>query len=111
MRLNKVDFLLSLAAKAGRIVSGQTKVLDAVRSGKACLCIVTGDASDNTKKRLADKCSFYEIPLYIYGTSEQTGHVIGKDIRSCVALTDPGLAGQIKLKLEEMSVDGENEDI
>ncbi len=110
MRLSKTDFMLSLAAKAGKTVSGETGVLNAVRSGKAFLCIVTEDASDNTKKKFRDKCSFYEVPFYIYGNREQTAHVIGKDVRSSVAVTDINLANQIILNLEEMSADGEDQD-
>ena len=110
MRLNGAEFMLSLAAKAGKVYSGETAVENAVKSGSACLVIVSADASDNTKKKFRDKCSYYEIPFYIYGTKETIAHAIGRQMRSSVAVTDYNLAGQISKKLEEMSVHGENQD-
>ncbi|MCR5651269.1 MAG: ribosomal L7Ae/L30e/S12e/Gadd45 family protein [Lachnospiraceae bacterium] len=102
--------MLSLAAKAGKTVSGETAVLNAVRSGNASLVIISTDASDNTKKKFSDKCSYYGIPHYEYGTKTGIAHVIGKEVRSTVAVTDPNLGGRIRMKLEEMSVDGKDQD-
>ncbi len=111
LRLSETEFLLSLAAKAGKTVSGETAVLNAVRSGSAYVVIISTDASDNTKKKFSDKCSYYEVPRYIFGTKEGIAHAIGKEFRSTVAVTDPGLGAQIQKKLEEMSVDGKDQDI
>ena len=111
VRLSETGFLLSLAAKAGKTVSGETAVLNAVRSGSAAVVIISTDASDNTKKKFCDKCSYYGIPRYIFGTKEGIAHAIGKEIRSTVAVTDPGLGAQIRKKLEEISADGKEQDI
>lgn len=40
-----------MAMRAGKLVTGDETVLKAVRSGKAKLVLVAGDASDNTKKK------------------------------------------------------------
>ena len=111
MKLNGAEFMLSLSAKAGKAVSGETSVEKAVRAGKAHIVIVSSDASDNTKKKFRNKCSFYEIPIYIYGTKESLAHAIGKDVRSSVAVTDRGLAGQIIKKLNELDVKPETGDV
>jgi ribosomal protein L7Ae-like RNA K-turn-binding protein len=78
------------------LVSGEFQTEDAVKNGSAVLVIVAEDASENTKKLFKDKCSYYEVPVYMYGTKESLGRAIGKDLRSSLAITDAGLAQAIE---------------
>ena len=82
------------------LVSGEFQTEDAVKSGKALLVIVAEDASENTKKLFHDKCSYYEVPVYVYGTKQSLGGAIGKDLRSSLAVTDQGLAQAIEKTLK-----------
>lgn len=100
MKQNKTLSLLGLATRAGKVVSGEFSAENAVKSGKAALVIVAEDASDNTKKLFSDKCSFYKIPVYQYGTKETLGHAIGKAMRASVAVLDEGFAKAIITHLE-----------
>lgn len=102
MKQNKINGLLSLAARGRNIVSGEFSVESAVKDGSAMLVIVAQDASDNTKKLFRNKCSFYEVPHFTYGTKEELGHSIGKQMRSSIAVLDEGLADAIKKYLEEL---------
>ena len=95
MRQNKVLSTLGLAARGRNVVSGELQTLTAVKDGSAMLVIVAEDASDNTRKLFTDKCSFYQVPLKLYGTREQLGRAIGKDIRSSLAIVNAGLAQSI----------------
>ncbi len=88
----KVLSLIGLATRARKTVSGEFSTEKAVKAFTAELVIVAEDASDNTKKLFSDKCSFYEVPCYIYGTKEQLGHTMGKELRASLAVTDPGFA-------------------
>ena len=97
---------LSMAMKAGKLVSGETAVLNAIRSMKAELVIIASDASDGTRKKFTDKTTYYEVPCRIYGTKDLLAHSIGKDIRSVIALTDQGFAGSIIQRLEEADING-----
>ncbi len=101
---NKVYGLLSLAARGRNVVSGEFSTESAVKDGSAVLVIVAEDASDNTKKLFHDKCSFYEIPIYTYGTKEELGHAMGKEERSSLALVDEGLARAIEKHLEALQI-------
>ncbi len=101
MKPDKVLSLLGLSARAGKIASGEFAAETAVKSGKAALVIVAEDASDNTKKLFHDKCSFYEVPVFDYGTKETLGHAIGKELRASVAVLDAGLANAIISHLEQ----------
>lgn len=101
MKPDKVLSLLGLSARAGKIASGEFAAENAVKSGKAALVIVAEDASDNTKKLFHDKCSFYEVPVFDYGTKETLGHAIGKEFRASVAVLDAGLANAIISHLDK----------
>lgn len=97
---NKALSLLSLAARGRNLVSGEFAVEESVKSGKACMVVVAEDASGNTKKLFFNKCNYYDIPVYSFGTKEQLGHAIGKNIRSSLAVTDAGLAQAVIKQLE-----------
>ncbi len=101
MKNDKVLSLLGLSLRSGNLVSGEYSTEKVVKGKKAKLVIVSSDASDNTKKLFTDKCQFYKIPLYIYGTKAELGKAVGKEIRSSVAVTDKGLAETIIKRLED----------
>ena len=62
MNCNKVLSLIGLSTKAGKIVSGEFSTEKAVKTGKAWLVIVSAEASDNTKKKFHNMCTYYEVP-------------------------------------------------
>ena len=101
MNHNKIYSLLGLAMKAGRVVSGEFATDKSVKEGTAFLVLVSGDASDNTKKKFSNTCEFYEVPRYFYGTKEELGHAIGKEMRSSLAITDEGFAKSLIKHLEQ----------
>ena len=102
---------ISLAMKAGAVVSGETAVQEAVRSSKACLIVLAEDASDNTKKKFCNKSKFYCVPCIEFGEKEMLGRCIGKDQRSVLAVTNESLAKALKEEIRRNLVDGENQDI
>jgi len=89
---DKVLSLLSIAMKGRNIASGEYQTMEAIKTGTAWVVLVATDASDNTKKLFTDKCSFYEVPVFQYGTKESLGRAIGKDFRSNIAVCDEGLS-------------------
>ncbi len=101
MRQNKVFSMLGLATKAGRIASGEFMTERSVKKGKACLVIVGTDASDNTKKNFRNMCAFYRVPYFEYGTKEELGRAMGKEMRACLAVCDDGFAKSLGKHLEE----------
>lgn len=98
---NKILSLLGIAMKGRNLVSGEFQTLEAIRKGSAMLVIIAEDASDNTRKLFTDKCSFYNVPVRMYGQKEELGRAIGKDLRSSLGVCDAGLADTIIKRLEE----------
>ncbi len=101
MNHSKIYALLGLAARGQNVVSGEFATENAVKNGSAMLVILAVDASDNTKKLFRDKCSFYQVPVFTYGTKEELGHSIGKEQRSSIALINEGLAQAVMKHFEE----------
>ena len=94
--------MLGLCSKAGRAVSGEFQCEEALRRQKAKLVVVAKDASANTYKKFKNKSEYYHVPFYqLSCDKEELGRAIGKEKRSCVAVTDIGLAGSILKKMEE----------
>ena len=99
--MDRVFSMIGMAMKAGKIVSGEFATEKAVKTGKAFLVIVSEAASDNTKKMFRNMCTFYEVPMYIYGTKEELGHSMGKEFRASLAITEEGFAKSIEKRLIE----------
>lgn len=91
--------MVGLAAKAGKVVSGEFSVEKAVKEKKAYMVIIADDASDNTKKMFTNMCTFYHVPIYFYADKERLGRAIGKEMRASVGITDAGLGNTILKKL------------
>lgn len=96
MAQNKAYSMIGLAMKAGRIASGEFSTENAVKSGLASLVIVSEAASENTKKKFQNMCTYYKVPLYFFGEKEELGHAIGKEFRASLAVLDEGFAKAIE---------------
>ncbi len=93
--------MIGLASKAGRIVSGEFSVTNAVRKKQAYLVIVAEDASDNTRKSFNDMCTYHHVPIRYYGTIDELGTFTGKGLRASLAVTDAGFASAIEKLIDQ----------
>ena len=96
---DKVLSMIGLAARAGKVVSGEFSTEKAVKSGKAFLTIVAEDASANTRKNFTDMCAYYQVPIRIYGTKEELGRWTGKTYRASICILDEGFAKALMKKI------------
>ncbi|MFD1862480.1 YlxQ family RNA-binding protein [Planococcus sp. FY231025] len=99
----KILQILGLATRARMTTSGEGMAVAEVRSGNAKLVILSEDASENTSKKLHDKCNSYNVDLQVFGTRFELGHAIGKTERVVVAITDQGFAKKLSSLFEEIN--------
>ncbi len=99
--INKIYSFLGLAAKAGKLVSGDEACERAIKAMKVHLVIVSSDASENTKKKYSDKCENRGLNLRFFGEKERIGRYIGKEIRSVVAVLEVGFAKRLMEMIDE----------
>ena len=88
--------LLGLINRSNKLLSGTDVVLDGIRNNKVHFIIVSGDATDNTKKMITDKANFYHVDYYIGFTSDELSHAAGKRGKKVFGITDLGFAKKIK---------------
>ena len=91
-------FALGLSAKAGALVFGVSQICEALAKSKRgakypLLVIEASDTSDNTHKRITDRCRYYNVKhIRIAATTAALAHVLGKSaLLSAVAITDENL--------------------
>lgn len=100
MKQDKLLSLTGLAMKAGKVASGEFTTEKSIKTGRASLVIIAEDASDNTKKKFQNMCSFYEVPVYCRGTREELGRAVGKEFRASLAILDDNFTKAILQILE-----------
>lgn len=82
--------------RAGKIVSGEEQVVLAIRHQEVRLVFITQDASENTKKKIIDKSTFYKVPYLFVDSRYDLGRAIGKEARVVVGIADKGFAKRMK---------------
>lgn len=87
--MKKYIGVIGLAKRAGKLACGTESVVDAIRAKKASLVIVASDVSNETKKRIVDKCSFYGVDITTLeeGKSE-LGTALGRNDTAAAAFLD-----------------------
>lgn len=91
--------LLGLANRARKIITGEEMVINEIRKKRAKLVILSNDASTSTKKKIQDKCNFYEVDFVEAGDREKLGQAIGKEQRVALAVLDEGFAAKLLINL------------
>lgn len=93
---------MGLCAKAGKLIRGVPMVCEAMRKTSAprvYLVLEAGDTSENTHKKLNDKCKFYNIEkIRLDEGGDVLATAVGKGGASigAVAITDEGFSKMVK---------------
>lgn len=102
--LRKTLFALGLCRKAGKGIFGTDAVVDAMRAQRSvALVVMPCDNSENTRKKLTDKCNFYRVELLeIPVSGEILAHAVGRTGHSAaVGILDESFAQLIRKTLQE----------
>ncbi len=80
--------------RAGKVTVGTEQTCIALARGRVSVVLVSGDASEGTKKKLMFKCEHYSVRCIDTGIdSSEIGRVIGKTYApAAVAIMDAGFA-------------------
>lgn len=98
--------LIGLATKAGKTKSGEFSTEQSIKKGRACLVVVSEDASQNTRKRFTDMCRYHHVTCLCFGSKAELGRACGKELRASLAIEDNGLAEAIG---KQMTMNGGSE--
>lgn len=81
---------LGLAFRAQKLQYGTSNVIKSIQRKEAKLVIVAQDASDNTKKKIKDKCTYYNVDYIIKYPSSELSKAIGKRNIMVISILDSG---------------------
>ncbi len=90
--MDSVYFWLGLSRKAGKIVSGDAAVREALQKRRICLLILASDGAERTVNAFQKLAADFKIPWVQFGLKIELGAAIGKPPRTVLGLTDSNLA-------------------
>lgn len=93
--------MLGLCARAGKIVTGEKAVVQAIRAGSCHVALLDGGVAPNGEKAVRQACDTHGVPL-LRTESGALGRAIGRPNRMAAAVTDEGMAKRL-LQLCESS--------
>lgn len=93
MMNREANGLLGLIQRSRRMVSG-AEVIKGIQKRQVYLVVIAQECGENTRKKLMDKCTSYEVP-YVFMEGEAMNRAIGTQNRMAVAITDKGFAQKL----------------
>ena len=98
--MNKALNTLGICACSRKISYGET-LLKEIKNKKIYLVVVASDASDNSKKKIIDKCNYYNCDYIICLDKESITKSMGRvDLVSAVGIKDYNLVKKFKENIE-----------
>ena len=98
-RKHQVLNLLGLAQRAGRLISGEELVVDAIRKGQVKLVFLAQDAGPNLTKKITDKSKTYQVEVVTAFSTLELSIAVGKS-RKVLAVTDAGFTKKMRSIME-----------
>lgn len=99
--MNKIYNLLGLMQRAGKLITGEDLIIKNLKNRKIKLLLIAEDCGINTKKKLEDKSTFYNVEKIIFSSIEDLSIAIGRSNRVAIGITDSGFVRKFKQLLEE----------
>lgn len=91
--------IVGLAYRARKCSTGEELIIKDIQTRKAKLLLIANDISEQTKKKLTDKCKSYEIPYVEVDDRVTLASAIGKQERVAIAILEQGFANKIQTLL------------
>lgn len=99
---NRVENLLSMAARARRIVSGAFVAEETLEKGRGTYLLLAADASEETKRKFTNMAERRNVPYVKLLRAERLGRCLGKEYRAVAVLIDRGFAERLDAYLHEI---------
>ncbi|UQS86507.1 ribosomal L7Ae/L30e/S12e/Gadd45 family protein [Nicoliella spurrieriana] len=86
--------LIGIAKRAGKVVTGEAIILNAIRKHHVALLIIASDTGQATTKKFIDKAGSYNVTYHHLITRQQLSDAIGAP-RTMIGITDRGFAKKL----------------
>ncbi len=98
---NRIASYVALANKAGRIVSGSDMVMQILKKKqKEILILFSTDISGEIRQKVVALAEKYGVEYFSLFDKERVGAIIGKSLRSVVAVEGHGFVSVLKREIE-----------
>lgn len=91
---------ISLANKGGKVVSGSDQVADKLKKGGVGILFLATDISADIGEKFRGLAELKGVACMALFTKERLGELIGKELRSVLAILDSGFVDSISLEME-----------
>lgn len=88
--------IVGLAYRARKCSTGEDTIVKDVQSRRAKLVLIANDVGIQTKKKLTDKCAYYNVTCIEVDDRAILGQAMGKQERVAVAILDAGFANKLE---------------
>jgi len=92
---------LCLANKGGKVVSGSDQVMDKLKKGGAGILFLATDISVDIGAKFRNLARLKGVACMALFTKDRLGELIGKELRSVLAVLDSGFIGSIESEMEK----------
>jgi ribosomal protein L7Ae-like RNA K-turn-binding protein len=96
---DRVISFISLANKAGKVISGSDSVLDAFRKGSPELLLLATDISPESAEKFIAAARKSKVEVYYLLSKDRLGASLGKELRSAAAIVQSGFVTTLRLEL------------
>ena len=86
--------MLGLCARAGKLITGEKAVVQAVRSGACRAVVLDNGTAKNGEKAVAQACETHGVAL-LRAAPGQLGRAVGRPGRMAAAVMDAGMAERL----------------
>ncbi len=87
--------LIGLANRARKIALGEETIVKKIQQREAHLILLAADIGEQTRKKITDKCTFYDIPYVFVDDREIVSQAVGSSDRVAIAILDKGFAQKL----------------
>ncbi|MBO4474119.1 MAG: ribosomal L7Ae/L30e/S12e/Gadd45 family protein [Clostridiales bacterium] len=102
---------IGLSYRASLLTSGFDAIEMALHAGAVELLIVAVDGSEKQRAKLMRIAQEEDTRCRTFGTAEELGRAIGKDMRIAVAILDQGMADKLILRIDELKKNDDSDKI
>lgn len=96
--MDKLQGTIGLAVRARKTATGD-QVIKSIQSKTAKLVLISDTCGNNGRKKLMDKCNFYEVP-FVFVPDEILSLSTGMSNRKSIAILDDGFAQNVVVCLK-----------
>ena len=101
VQTNRIQSLVGLARKAGKVNLGQQAVEAAIKKKQAKLIVLAEDSSQNTKEQFQTLAKNTKIEIFEIGIKSEWGKLFGRETVAVLAVMHYSFARAIKGEIDK----------